>query len=84
MHSDIARAAKWPTTARDRNSTEALAEVDALRTALLAMLSAAPRALRLIVAQDLAEAEARDRETPQLRARADAAGALREGIEALR
>lgn len=55
-----------------------------LRTALLSMLANAPRALRLIVAQDLAEAEAHDRETPRLRTRADAAGALREGIEALR
>lgn len=43
MHDDIAQAAKCPQAARDRNSVEALAEVDALRTALLSMLANAPR-----------------------------------------
>ena len=92
MHSDITRAAtrampREEAPARDRNSeastAQALAEVDAIRTALVAMLASAPRALRLIVAQDLAEAEARDRETPALKANAEAGAALRGLIEAL-
>ncbi len=93
MHDDFTRAAtrakpRVEETARDRNSAnstaQALAEVDAIRTALVAILASAPRALRLIVAQDLAEAEARDRETPALRANAEAGAALRGLIEALR
>ncbi len=92
MHSDITRAATRATTreeapARDRSSAnstaQALAEVDAIRTALVAMLASAPRALRLIVAQDLAEAEARDSETPALQSNAEAGAALRGLIEAL-
>ena len=90
MHSDITRAATQATrrvAARDRKSensaAQALAELDAIRTALVAMLASAPRALRLIVAQDLAEAEARDHETPALKANAEAGAALRGLIEAL-
>ena len=92
MHDDFTRTDTRPMrrveeTARDRNSTtgtaQALAEVDAIRTALVAMLASAPRALRLIVAQDLAEAEVRDRETPALKANAEAGAALRGLIEAL-
>jgi lipopolysaccharide biosynthesis protein len=63
-------------TKRPTEASRAASDVDALRTALMSMLAAAPRALRVIVAQDLAEAETT---APS----AEASAALRLEIEAL-